>query len=199
MGPEILMVEADHDMRNPTDMLVLDRVAKLTFHLPGIARVQGITRPLGSTVDHSSVPFQISAQNAITIQNLHHLKDRMGDLLKTSDQLSVVINLTQTIYGLTTQLSDVTHDLDGRGHQILDTTQELRDHLADFDDFWRPLRSYFYWEQHCFDIPICWSLRSLFDATDGVDKLSDDLQGITNVDLDRLDTLVPKLAAQLPR
>ena len=198
MAPEILMVEADHDMRNPTDMLVLDRVAKLTFHLPGIARVQGITRPLGWTVDHSSVPFQISAQNAITIENLHHLKDRMGDLLKTSDQLTVVINITQTIYGLTTQLSDVTHDLDGRGHQILDTTQELRDHLADFDDFWRPLRSYFYWEQHCFDIPMCWSLRSLFDATDGVDKLTDDLQGITNVDLDRLDTLVPQLAAQLP-
>ncbi len=148
--------------------------------------------------DHSSVPFQISAQNATTIENLRHLKDRMGDLLKTSDQLTVVINITQTIYGLTRQLSDVTHDLDARGHQKLKTTEELRDHLADFDDFWRPLRSYFYWERHCFDIPICWSIRSLFDATDGVDKLADDLAGITNVDLDRLDTLTPQLATQLP-
>jgi len=185
-------------MSNPTDMLMLDRVAWLTFHLPGIARVQGITRPLGWPVDLSSVPFQMSTQSSTTIENLRHLKDRMGDLLKTSDQISTIINITKTLHGLTEQLSGVTHDLDSRTHQMLDTTQELRDHLADFDDFWRPLRSYFYWEKHCFDIPICWSLRSLFDGLDGVDKLSDDLQGITNADLDRLAVIVPALSAQLP-
>ncbi len=32
-------------------------------------------------------------------------------------------------------------------------TDELRDHIADFEDFWRPIRSYFYWEKHCYDIP----------------------------------------------
>ena len=41
---------------------------------------------------------------------------------------------------------------------------ELRDHIADFDDFFRPIRSYLYWEPHCYDIPLCWSLRSVFDA-----------------------------------
>src|SRR5262249_32120385 len=38
MEPELLMVETDHDLRNPADMLLLDRVAKAVFHLPGIAR-----------------------------------------------------------------------------------------------------------------------------------------------------------------
>ncbi len=32
---------------------------------------------------------------------------------------------------------------------------DLRDHIADFDDFFRPLRNYFYWEPHCYDIPVC--------------------------------------------
>ena len=31
LEPELLMVETDHDMRNPTDMLILDRVAKAVF------------------------------------------------------------------------------------------------------------------------------------------------------------------------
>ena len=35
-------------------------------------------------------------------------------------------------------------------------TNELRDHISDFEDFFRPLRSYFYWEKHCYDIPICY-------------------------------------------
>ncbi|MDT5334419.1 MAG: putative drug exporter of the superfamily, partial [Mycobacterium sp.] len=63
MEPELLMVEADHDLRNPADMLVLDRIARGIFHIPGIARVQNITRPLGTPIDHSSIPFQISMQS----------------------------------------------------------------------------------------------------------------------------------------
>ena len=48
--------------------------------------------------------------------------------------------------------------------------------MSDFDDFFRPIRSYFYWEKHCYDIPICSALRSAFDVFDGVDELSDKLQ-----------------------
>ena len=70
LNPELLMIEADHDMRNPADMLVLERVAKAVFHTPGIALVQSITRPLGTPLDHSSIPFQISAQSAGQIENL---------------------------------------------------------------------------------------------------------------------------------
>ena len=68
MEPELLMVEADHDLRNPADMLVLDRIARGVFHIPGIARVQNITRPLGTPIDHSSIPFQISMQSSQTIR-----------------------------------------------------------------------------------------------------------------------------------
>ena len=65
MNPDLLMVEADHDMRNPRDMLVLDRIAKNIFRVSGIARVQSITRPLGPPMEHGSVPFQISAQGGV--------------------------------------------------------------------------------------------------------------------------------------
>ena len=58
------MIETDHDMRNPADMLILERVAKAVLHTPGVAFVQSITRPLGTPITHSSIPFQISAQSA---------------------------------------------------------------------------------------------------------------------------------------
>ena len=68
--PKLLMIETDHDLRNPTDMILLERVAKAVFHTDGIAQVQSITRPLGTPLDHTSIPFQISAQSAGQIQNL---------------------------------------------------------------------------------------------------------------------------------
>ena len=44
-SPELLMVQSDHDMRNSADLLVLNRLAKAVFAVPGVANVQSITRP----------------------------------------------------------------------------------------------------------------------------------------------------------
>src|SRR5246500_3438772 len=198
MEPELLMVEADHDLRNPADMLVLDRIARGVFHIPGIARVQDITRPLGTPIDHSSVPFQISMQSTPTIENMKYLKDRMADMLRMGDQLQQIINITTHMQDLLAQLQAVTHDTDLQTHQIQADPNELPDHIAAFDDFWRPIRNYFYWEPHCFDIPICWSLRSLFDALDGIDELSEKLEALVG-DLDHMDQLMPLLVADFPK
>ena len=73
---------------------------------------------------------------------------------------------------------------------------ELRDHIADFDDFFRPIRNYLYWEPHCYDIPICWSMRSVFDTLDGVDTMTDDFQALLP-DLERLDALMPQMIAMM--
>ena len=51
----------------------------------------------------------------------------------------------------------------------------MRDSIANFDDFFRPIRNYLYWEPHCYDIPLCWSIRSVFDTIDGVDEVTDKL------------------------
>ena len=96
MNPDMLMVEADHDMRNPADMLVLDRVAKNVMRTVGIAMVQDITRPLGIPIQHSSIPFQNSMQSQTTMQNMPFLKDRMADMLKMADQMQVMIDTTRT-------------------------------------------------------------------------------------------------------
>ena len=53
------------------------------------------------------------------------------------------------------QSAAATHEQVEAFHETVATVQDLRDKIANFDDFFRPLRNYFYWEPHCFDIPIC--------------------------------------------
>ena len=179
MNPDMLMVEADHDMRNPADMLVLDKVAKNVIRTVGIAMIQDITRPLGIPIQHSSIPFQNSIQSQTTMQNMAFLKDRIGDILKLADQLQVNIDVTERQYAITQDLSKAADDSARNTAETSAITDELRDHLADFDDFWRPVRTYFYWEKHCYDIPMCFSLRSLFDSLDGIDQLADKFHELT--------------------
>jgi RND superfamily putative drug exporter len=197
LNPDLLLIETDHDMRNPADMLVIDRVAKGIFQADGVARVQAITRPLGAPIEHTSIPFQISMQSTTLTENMKYLKDRMADMRYVADQMARVIDTMHQMLTLMRQLADTTHDVAIQTKQIVADTNDVRDRIADFDDFFRPVRSYFYWEKHCFDIPICWALRSIFDSLDGVDKLSYDLGSLVN-DTDKLDTLLPQILALLP-
>ncbi|KZS65559.1 RND family transporter [Mycobacterium pseudokansasii] len=197
LNPELLMIETDHDMRNPADMIVLDRVARGVFHIPGIAKVQSITRPLGTPIDHSSVPFQVSMQSVGQVMNLSYQQDRAADLLRQADELGKTIAILQRQYALQQELAAATHAETQSFHDTIATINDLRDKIANFDDFWRPLRSYFYWENHCFDIPICWALRSVFDALDGIDQLSQRFEDLTAT-LDKLDAIQPQLVALIP-
>ncbi|OBI26230.1 hypothetical protein A5709_07525 [Mycobacterium sp. E1386] len=197
MMPEIVMIESDHDMRNPADFLVLHRLAKAIFKIPGISRVQGITRPEGTPIQHTSIPFLLQMQYSVMQQDQKYMKDRTADMLKQADVLSYQIATMKRMYALQKQLTEITHDSIAKTKDMKLVIGELNQHMSDFEDFFRPLRSYFYWERHCYDIPICWSLRMIFETLDGIDTLSDKL-GELIVDLDKMDALLPQLLEIFP-
>ncbi|CPZ26802.1 Putative membrane protein%2C MmpL family [Mycobacteroides abscessus] len=192
MNPELLMLEADHDLRTPADMLVIDRVAKGIVHMRGIERVQTITRPLGAPIEHSSIPFLMGAQNAGTLQTAKFNNENSAQMLEQADELSKTVASMERMYSIMQELTATTHSMVGRTHEMESTIQEMRDNLANFDDFFRPLRNYLYWEKHCFDIPICQSLRSIFDVLDSVDVLADQMHGLI-ADMDHMDQLMPQM------
>jgi RND superfamily putative drug exporter len=197
LNPELLMIETDHDLRNPADFLVLDKVAKAVFHIPGIGRVQTITRPLGTPIDHSTLAFLLSAQSAGRIQTQHYQEEQAKNLLKQADELHKTMATLREQMQVTQDLSNTTHETTRLTKETVRITEALRDDIANFDDFFRPIRSYFYWEKHCFDIPACWTLRSIFNALDGIDQVSENVAELSK-NLDKLDQIQPKLVALIP-
>ncbi|CDP88250.1 MULTISPECIES: MMPL/RND family transporter [Mycolicibacterium] len=197
MAPDILLVEADHDLRNPADFLILNKLVKGVLAVPGVSRVQAVTRPEGIPLKHTTIPFLISSSNAGQLQLLPFQKARMNDLVTQADEITKTVGVMQRMYGLMQQLAATTNSLVGKTHELEATTNELRDHMADFDDFWRPVRNYLYWEPHCYNIPICWSIKSLFEALDGVDKVTVTMHQLLG-NLDQLNLLMPQMMAQFP-
>ena len=197
MLPEFVLVEANHDMRNPSDFLILERLAKGVLAVPGVSRVQSVTRPSGTAMAHTTIPFRLGVMNASQMVNLEYQKARMNDMLKQADELNKTIGIMTTLHSLILQLNAITHDLAGKTHEVQGITAEIRDQISNFEDSLRPIRSYFYWEKHCYDIPVCWAIRSLFDSFDGIDEINDKLSELV-VDIDKIDVLMPKLAAELP-
>ena len=197
LNPEVLMLVADHDLRNSTDMLIVNRVAKDVFHIPGIARVQTITRPLGTPIDGTSIAYILGQQGVNQRLGQSYSQARTADLLTQAADIADQIDVLREQLTLQKQSADAQQEQSDLLKQTVAVTNDLRDQIANFDDFFRPIRNYFYWEPHCYDIPICWTLRSLFDAIDGISQLSD-LLGQTTASLDKINALQPKLLALLP-
>ncbi|OBI66890.1 RND family transporter [Mycobacterium sp. E796] len=197
LNPELLMIQTDHDLRNPADFLVLDKVAKAVFHIPGIGRVQTITRPLGTPLDHSTLGFQMGAQAAGRIQTQHYQDEQAASLLKQADELRKTMATLHEQMQVTQDLSNTTHETTRLTKETVHITEALRDDIANFDDFFRPIRSYFYWERHCYDIPACWAIRSIFNALDGIDQVAQNIVNLS-ANLDKLDRIQPKLVALIP-
>ena len=197
MNPDILLIEADHDLRNSADFLVLDKVAKAVFGVQGISRVQAPTRPQGTPIENTSIPFMISMQGVGMAQNMEFMFDRLDEMKAQAEDLGNTIQIMKNMQNIMTRMSTITSDMLVDVNDLQDTAKELRDTMANFDDFFRPIRNYFYWEPHCYNIPLCWSLRSVFDSLDGISVITDQMDrmilGFTD-----MNALMPEMLAQFP-
>jgi RND superfamily putative drug exporter len=197
MNPELLLIESDHDLRNSADFLVIDKIAKAIFRVPGIGRVQAITRPDGKPVKFSTIPAQMSLGGVGQDLNRKYLQDRMADMLKQADEMQVTIDTMTRMSNLMGEMSATTHSMVEKTRNMTVDITELRDYIANFDDFFRPIRNYFYWEPHCYNVNLCYSMRSVFDTIDGNNTTTEGVQELLP-DLERLDSLMPKLLALMP-
>ena len=197
MNPDLLMIEADHDLRNPADFLVIDKLAKGIKNVSGVARVQTITRPDGTPIRHTTIPFMVSQQSTTNIMNEGYQQDRMADMLVQADEMQNTIDNMSQMQSITEQMAATTHDMVTKMKDMTLDVVELRDNIENFNDFLRPIRNYFYWEPHCFDIPGCWAIRSVFDTLDGTNTTTEDIQDLMPV-LERLDTLMPQMVVLMP-
>ncbi|BBZ58185.1 MMPL/RND family transporter [Mycolicibacterium phocaicum] len=198
MNPDLMMVESDHDLRNPADFLVIDKIAKALKNVHGIAQVQTITRPDGDPIKHSTIPYTVGQSGSTQLMNNDYTQTNLNNLLSQADDLQNSIDAMTEMMSVQTDLAAVSQRMADKMKTTSDDMGDTRDHMSDFDDFFRPIRNYFYWEPHCFDIPVCWSMRSVFESIDGISLISDDFQAIVP-DMQRMADLMPKMVATMPK
>ena len=197
MNPDLVMVETDRDLRNPADFLVIDKIAKALKNVHGIAQVQTITRPDGDPIEHSTIPYTIGQSGTTQIMNNDYMQANLDNLLKQADDLQTSIDAMTEMMNIQSELAVVSAQMAAKMAVTSDDMNDMRDHLADFDDFFRPIRNYLYWEPHCYNIPVCWSMRSIFDTLDGIDTMSGNFEEMVPL-MQRMADLMPQMVAVMP-
>ena len=192
----MLMVETDHDMRNSADFISLDRVARALIRIPGVAEVQSITRPMGRALEHATIPYLTTTQGSASGQQLPFNVQQNTNTDQQAQITTHTVAVTRKEIDYFQNLSDELHKTVLTVEDLQRVTDEMNQEISNFDDFFRPVKSYFYWERHCFDVPMCWAFRSLFDTLDNIDHLAADIKD-TTISLEAIDRIVPQIITQL--
>jgi putative drug exporter of the RND superfamily len=193
---EMLMVETDHDMRNSADFISLDRVARSLIRLPGVAMVQSITRPMGRALERAKIPYLFTTQGSGNGQQLpFNVQQNTNTAEQAQIQTHSVAVLRKEI-DFFQNMSDEIHKTVLTVEDLTRVTEEMNSEISNLDDFFRPIKSYFYWEKHCFDVPLCWAFRSVFDTLDNIDKLAADIKD-AQTSLEVIDKILPQIITQL--
>ena len=99
-----------------------------------------MTRPLGTPIDYASIPFQMSMQTAGQAQTQYQA-DRADDILKQAND-----RRRSTSCSSSTRCSSrwpMPPNAETQSfHDTVTIMNELRDKIANFDDFFRPMRNY---------------------------------------------------------
>jgi putative drug exporter of the RND superfamily len=193
---EMLMIESDRDLRNSADFISLDRAAKSLERLPGVAMVQSITRPMGRALEHATIPYLFTTQGSGNGQQLPFNQQQNANTNEQAQITAHTVAVTRKEIDYFQNLSDELHKTVLTVEDLQQITDDMNSEISNFDDFFRPLKSYFYWEKHCFDTPICWAFRSLFDTLDNIDHLAADIKD-TTISLEAIDRIVPQIITQL--
>lgn len=193
---EMLMIETDHDMRNSADFISLDRVAKALIRLHGVAMVQGMTRPLGRALEHASIPYLFTTQGSGNGQQLPFNREQNSNTDAQAEIQAHSVAVLRKEIGFFQKVSDELHQTVLTVEDLQRVSDEMNEEVSNLDDFFRPIKSYFYWEKHCFDIPLCWAFRSLWDTIDHIDHLAEDINQ-ARISLTEVDKAFPQIIDQL--
>ena len=172
MNPDTLMVEADHDMRNPADMLVLDRVAKNVQRTVGVARYRASPGPWVFRFNTVRYRFKSARKARTDQQTCHFQKDRERPTCGTMPASRENDRNFEADDALRRLVAAATHD----GPQTFtkrwprSMSCEIRSlTLMTFSGRFVTTFTGKALLRHSH----CWAIRSLLDAFDGIDKLTD--------------------------
>ncbi|MGV0803178.1 hypothetical protein ABQF26_39740, partial [Mycolicibacterium elephantis] len=91
----------------------------------------------------STIPAQISLGSVTQDLNRKYMQDRMDDMLVQAEEMQTTIDTMTRMMALMGEMNATTHSMVEKTRTMTMDVAELRDHIANFDDFFRPIRNYF--------------------------------------------------------
>ncbi|MFG1793206.1 RND family transporter [Nocardia sp. NPDC049149] len=196
MAPSMFLIESDHDLRNPADLIALAKVTNAVLKVPGVSGVQGITRPLNAPLEQGSLTAQagyignrftqLKSMLTPRLDDLTTLAARIDQLNLTIKGLETALNTGQQGFG---QVNNSAAALQADVAGVVDKLNSLRDTAG-------PARQFVNSIPNCQDISACKAALTGFSLFDDADRVDGSVDGLVD-GLRNASRALPQLATQV--
>lgn len=166
--PEIVSIETDHDLRNPSGVIAIERVTRKIMEIGGIRMVQSASRPSGALPEQAALTDQAGTIGDQLDDGVAQLSKRLGAV----DKLSATLNQFST--AITQLQKGLAGSVDGLGtlNSGIDAMhggmQQLRDNVTAVSQYMDPLRNFTNANPNCAGDGICSLVLKAVEPMDSV-------------------------------
>lgn len=167
--PDVVTIEADHDLRNPAGLIAIERISRQIMAIPGVRKVQSASRPGGTIPDEATFTNQAGLIGDQLNEAINALSERLsravGNLGGTLDQVGIALDQMRSqmsagaagMQGITSAADDMRAGIDG-----------LQSNITLVSGYLDPLRGFANNTPDCPLNPICRTVRKVIDPVDGI-------------------------------
>jgi len=173
--PDIVTVQADHDLRNPAGLIAVERITRQLMVIPGVRMVQSASRPAGTVPEQATLSYQaglIGQQFGGGIDALVARLQRIGDLDTTLSQMTTAVDqMSRGMRGSANGLREIGSGADDMRAGI----DGMRDTVGVMSGYLAPLRNFVDSTPDCPANAICSMVARVVQPVDSVVRSTGEL------------------------
>lgn len=170
--PDVVTIQADHDLRNPAGLIAVERITRQVMAIPGVRRVQSASRPDGRVPDQATLTYQtgvLGRQLGDTIDSLTQRLNRVSELDNALAQAQTAVDwLGGGLRGGSMGLADMSAAADDV-RSGMDGVQRSVTTVSGYID---PLRDFVSRTPDCAANPVCSTVDRVVQPVDSLVQTS---------------------------
>ncbi|MGV0047068.1 RND family transporter [Mycobacterium colombiense] len=170
--PDVVAVQADHDLRNPAGLIAIERVTRHIMAVPGVRAVQSASRPDGKVPEQATLSYQagiLGRQFGDTMESLTQRLKRVSELDGALAQTQLAVDgLGNGLRGGSAGLADVS----GAAQDMRAGMDGLQRNVTTVSGYLDPLRDFVGRTPDCATNPICSTVDRVLQPVDSLVQTS---------------------------
>ncbi len=193
--PEYVLIEADHDLRDPAGLIAIERITRQINAIPGVRSVQSASRPAGAPIAGATVTEQ-AGQIGLQLQSgMQSLQAALDGVQQTQPLLAALASALDRLSAGLAGAVDGLREIHAGAVDTQSSAAQLHDVSVVVSGDLAPLRGFVDATADCPTNPICSMVQKVIDPVDTVVRSTSELSGGTARLTDGSETAGNALAA----
>ncbi|MGZ4577307.1 MAG: MMPL/RND family transporter [Mycobacterium sp.] len=170
--PDVIAIQADHDLRNPAGLIAIERITRRIMAVPGVRAVQSASRPDGKVPEQATLSYQagvLGRQFGDTVDSLTQRLKRVSELDSALAQTQLAVDgLGNGLRGGSAGLADMS----GAAEDMRAGMDGLQRNVTTVSGYLDPLRDFVGQTPDCAANQICSTVDRVLEPVDSLVQTS---------------------------